>query len=63
MKLEVIKMGQRWWVSDRRPPYNANSVGNQDAQGSEENCAFSFAATENQGETCSAIRLKELYWK
>ena len=49
LQLEAIKTGQRWRVSDRRPSYNANFMGNQDASDSDENCAFSFAATENQG--------------
>ena len=34
-------------------------VGDRDASASEENCAFAFAATENQGETCNATCLKE----
>ena len=34
-------------------------MGDQDASDSEENCAFAFAVTENQGETCNATRLKE----
>lgn len=25
---------------------------------SEENCAFAFAVTENQGQTCNVIRLR-----
>ena len=38
------------------------TVGDRDASDSEENCwncAFAFAVTENQGETCNATRLKE----
>lgn len=53
------KTGQRQRVCDRRPSYNANFVGNQDASDREENCAFAFLVTENQGETCNATRLKE----
>ena len=34
-------------------------MGDQEASDSEENCAFAFAVTENPGETCNAIRLKE----
>ena len=34
-------------------------MGDQDASDSEENCAFAFAVTENQGETCNATCLKE----
>ena len=45
--------------SGRRQYYNANFVGNQEASDSEENCAFAFAVTENPGETCNAIHLKE----
>ena len=37
----------------------ADFVGDQEASDSEENCAFAFAVTENPGETCNAIRLKE----
>ena len=48
------------WISDRGVLIdNANFVGNQDASDSEENCAFAFAVTENQGETCNATCLKE----
>ena len=34
-------------------------MGGRDASDSEENCAFAFAVTENQVETCGATRLKE----
>ena len=34
-------------------------MGNQDTSDSEDNCAFAFAVTENQGETCNATSLKE----
>ena len=34
-------------------------MGDQDTSDSEENCAFAFAVTENQGETCNATCLKE----
>ncbi|XP_022808896.1 uncharacterized protein LOC111345868 [Stylophora pistillata] len=44
---------------DRPQSYDANFVGDQNASDSEENCAFPFAVTENQGETCNATRLKE----
>lgn len=50
------KAGQRRRVSDRRRSHNANFVGDQKASDSEENCAFAFAVTENQGETCNATR-------
>ena len=53
------KLDQRRRGSDRRQSYNANFVGDQDASDSEENCAFAFAVTENQGETCNATCLKE----
>lgn len=53
------KPDQRRRDSDRRQSYNANFVGDQNASDSEENCAFAFAVTENQGETCNATRLKE----
>ncbi|PFX14782.1 Retrovirus-related Pol polyprotein [Stylophora pistillata] len=53
------KADQRRRDSDRRQSYNANFVGDQNASESEENCAFAFAVTENQGETCNATRLKE----
>ena len=53
------KPDQRRWGSDRRQFNNANFVGDRDASDSEENCAFAFAVTENQGETCNATRLKE----
>ena len=53
------KPDQRRRGSDRRQSYNANFVGYQDASDSEENCAFAFAVTENQGETCNATCLKE----
>ena len=53
------KPGQGRRGSGRRPSYNANFVGDQDASNSEENCAFAFAVIENQGETCNAARLKE----
>ena len=53
------KLDQRRRGSDRRQSYNANFVGDQDASDSEENSAFAFAVTENQGETCNATCLKE----
>ncbi|PFX13169.1 Retrovirus-related Pol polyprotein from transposon 17.6 [Stylophora pistillata] len=53
------KPDQRRRDSDRRQSYNVNFVGDQNASDSEENCAFAFAATENQGETCNATSLKE----
>ena len=48
------KPDQRRRGSDRR-----HFVGDGDASDSEENCAFAFAVTENQRETCNATRLKE----
>ncbi|PFX13171.1 hypothetical protein AWC38_SpisGene22772 [Stylophora pistillata] len=53
------KPDQRSRDSDRRQSYNADFVGDQSASDSEENCAFPFAVTENQGETCNVSRLKE----
>ena len=53
------KPDQRQRGSDRRQSNNANFVGDRDASDSEENCAFAFAVTENQGQTCNATRLKE----
>ena len=53
------KLDQRRRGSDKRQSYSANFVGDQDASDSEENCAFAFAVTENQGETCNATCLKE----
>ena len=53
------KPDQRRRGSDRRQSNNANFVGDQDASDSEENCAFAFAVTENQGETCNVTHLKE----
>ena len=52
-------MGQRRRISDRSPSYNTNFMGEYDASDSEESCAFAFAVTGNQGETCNATRLKE----
>ena len=53
------KSDQRWRGSDRRQSNNASFVGDWDTSDSEENCAFPFEVTENQGETCNATRLKE----
>ena len=53
------KLDQRRRGSNRRQSYNANSVCDQDASDSEENCAFAFAVTENQGETCNTTCLKD----
>ena len=53
------KPDQRRRGSDRCQSNNANFVGDRDASDSEENCAFAFAVTENQVETCNATRLKE----
>ena len=53
------KLDQRRRGSNRRQSYNANFVGDQDAPDSEENCAFAFAVTENQGETCNATCLND----
>ena len=53
------KPDQRRRGSDRRQSNNPNFVGDRDASDSKENCAFAFAVTENQGETCNATRLKE----
>ena len=53
------KPDQRRRGCDRRQSNNANFVGDGDASDSEENCAFAFAVTENQRETCKATRLEE----
>ena len=53
---KVIKQ-QR--ISGGRPSHVANFVGNQEASGSDEDCAFAFMVTETKEEICHTISSHE----
>ena len=46
-------------ISGGRPRHVANFVGNQEASGSDEDCAFAFMVTETKDEICHTIGFQE----